>query len=78
VEYAQRRCRGWLGLDCPSVGAAIWMMRALVASNVLARREGTVLYVPINPDTDPRGETVAEAVAKAHACATIRGVIRNS
>ena len=33
------------------------MMRALVASNVLARREGTVLFVPVNPSIDPRGRS---------------------
>jgi hypothetical protein len=49
-------------------------MRALVASNVLARREGTVLYVPVNPDGDPGGETVAIAVAKARAFAALRSV----
>ena len=42
------------------------MMRALVASNVLSRREGTVLFVPVNPSTDPRGTMVADAVARTH------------
>jgi hypothetical protein len=49
---------GWLGVDCTSAGAAIWMMRALVASNVLARREATVLFVPVNPAADPDGTSV--------------------
>ena len=31
------------------------MMRALVASNVLSRREGTTLFVPVNSVTDPTG-----------------------
>ena len=50
--------RGWRGVECESVPAAIGMMRALVASNVLARREGTVLFVPVNPETDPGGHRV--------------------
>jgi hypothetical protein len=31
------------------------MMRLLVASNVLTRREGTALFVPVNSATDPEG-----------------------
>jgi len=65
---------GWLGLACPSVRAAIHMMRALVACNVLARREGTVLYVPANGVTDPDGHTVAGAVARVHRLAAARGI----
>jgi len=68
------RYAGWLGLACPSVRAAIWMMRALVASNVLARREETVLFVPVNPAADPGGARVAAAVARVHRFATARGV----
>jgi len=65
---------GWLGVECPSVGLGVWMMRALVASNVLARREGTVLFVPVNPSTDPRGTFVADAVLRTHQCASARGI----
>src|SRR4030095_5049020 len=54
---------GWLGIQCPSVRAAVWMMRALVAQNVLSRREGLVLFVPVNAARDPRGVLVAAAVA---------------
>ena len=57
---------GWLGLACTSVRAAIQMMRGLVACNVLARREGTVLYVPANGTTDPDGRAVAAAVVRVH------------
>jgi hypothetical protein len=66
---------GWLGLECPSVRAAVWMMRTLVATNVLSRREGTVLFVPVNPASDPDGETVAAAVARIHGFATARGIL---
>ncbi|MDO8794765.1 MAG: hypothetical protein Q7J25_09110 [Vicinamibacterales bacterium] len=58
------RYRGWLGLECGQVGRAVWMMRALVTENVLARREGTVLFVPINPRQDPDGRTVIAAVTR--------------
>lgn len=64
---------GWLGVACPSVRTAIRMMRALVACNVLSRREGTVLYVPVNGVTDPEGRTVAAAVARVHRLAAAPG-----
>jgi len=61
---------GWLGLTCPSVGAAVWTMRGLVASNVLARREGTALFVPVNPELDPGGDIVMNALTRMHRFAT--------
>jgi len=66
---------GWRGLECSHVSTAIWMMRALVANNnVLARREGTTLYVPVNPDLDPMGELATRAVNEVRELATWRGV----
>ena len=65
---------GWLGLECPSVRAAIWMMRALVVSNVLSRREDKVLYVPLNPILDPEGDRLAGAVAQVHHLSVTRGL----
>src|SRR5262245_58231046 len=49
------RYMGWLGVECPTIRAGIWMMRALVASNVLSRREGALLFVAINGLQDPGG-----------------------
>ena len=69
-EYA-----GWLGVNCQSVRAAIWMMRAMVASNVLSRREETVLFVPVNPKNDPDGERVAQSLARVHEFALARNVL---
>ena len=66
---------GWLGLECPSVRAAVWMMRAVVAGNILSRREGTVLFVPVNPQSDPAGDGVVKAVATVHRLAGARGVL---
>jgi len=65
---------GWMGLECPSVKFAVWMMRALVASNVLSRREGTTLFVPVNPSIDPRGTIVAGAVECVYRSASARGL----
>jgi len=74
LQPSPQRYPGWLGLECPSVRFAVWMMRALVASNVLARREDTVLFVPVSPSTDPRGTFVTDAVVRTHQCASARGI----
>lgn len=74
LGVASHRYAGWLGVECPSVRVAVWMMRALVASNVLSRREGTVLFVPVNAATDPGGTIVSGAVARVYRCASARGV----
>jgi sirohydrochlorin cobaltochelatase len=65
---------GWRAVDCAGIKAAVWMMRAMVAYNVLARREGTLLLVPNNSATDPNGVIVARTVMMAHRLATIRGI----
>jgi hypothetical protein len=69
LRRSNHQYAGWLGVECGSVRAAVWMMRALVASNVLSRREGTVLFVPLNAEADPRGAIVSSAVVHVHRCA---------
>jgi sirohydrochlorin cobaltochelatase len=66
---------GWLGLEYPSVHAAVWMMRALVVHNVLSRREGGVVFVPVNPADDPGGDRVVETLAHVHTLAQLRRVL---
>ena len=75
LRATSHRYVGWLGVECPSVHRAVWMMRALVASNILARREGTTLFVPVNPASDPDGEIVANAVIRTNELASARGVL---
>jgi hypothetical protein len=66
--------RAWLGLECPTVGAAIWLMRALVVGNLVSRREECTLYVPLNPALDPEGARVAAEVGKVYRLARERGL----
>jgi sirohydrochlorin cobaltochelatase len=75
LHASSHRYAGWLGLECPSVGAAVWMMRAMVVSNVLARREGTVLFVPVNPASDPEGDGVIQTVVRIHELAAAKGAL---
>ncbi|MGE0705405.1 MAG: hypothetical protein AB7F99_00185 [Vicinamibacterales bacterium] len=74
LSPSSRRYAGWVGVECRSVRAAIWMMRGLVATNVLARREGTALFVPVNRALDPGGAVVARTTGQIHRLATVAGV----
>lgn len=65
---------GWLGVDWESVRRAIWMMRILVAGNVLCRREDNSIYVPVNPSTDRTGDRIARLIAHTHRLAMTHGV----
>ena len=69
---------GWLGIECPSVRGAVWMMRALVADNVLARREGITLFVPLGAAGAADDARVVDAVVEAHRLAAVRGVHESS
>lgn len=72
IGAADHRYQGWMGLATSSVPAAVWMMRALVASNVLARREGQTLFVPVNAAVDRSGEMLAPRVALVYRLAMRR------
>lgn len=65
---------GWLGLECNGISAAIWMMRVLVISNVLARREGSVVLVPLNRSSDPDGAAVVRVVSRSFRLAVARNI----
>jgi hypothetical protein len=73
LRPSDRRYPGWLGLECPSVRAAVWLMRALVVSNVLARREGTTLFVPVDPQHDEN--RLVDTFALLHGLAAVRGAL---
>jgi hypothetical protein len=75
LRTSNRRCRGWLGVECASIHVAIWMMRAIVTANVLSRREDTVLFVPINPRQDSQGERVLDALVRTYRLAMLKGVV---
>ena len=66
LRAADRRYAGWLGVKCSAAAAAIAMMRLLVAGNVLARREETTLFVPVNAATDPGGDITVTSLARVH------------
>ncbi len=69
-----REYHGWLGIDRLNTRSAIWMMRVMVASNVLCRREGNFIYVPVNPSTDPTGDRIAALYIRAHRLAAAQAI----
>jgi len=63
LRVVDHRYESWMGLEVASVRAAVWMMRALVASNVLARREEQTLFVPVNATVDRAGAQLVPRLA---------------
>lgn len=72
---SDRSYGGCLGVVCPDVRSAIWMMRLMVASNLLSRREGTVVFLPVNPISDPAGDAVVRCVIQVHGFAVERSIL---
>lgn len=69
---SMHRRGAWLGIECATVRAAVWMMRMMVTVNVLSRREGTMLLVPVNPEIDPDGEVVVSSLDLVHRLSVAR------
>ncbi len=74
LPISSRRYSGWLGLECTSVRAAVWMMRVLAATNTLARRERAELFVPVNPAADPQGQVSLTSLRRVHQYAQSQSV----
>jgi len=65
---------GWLGLECGTEDAAVWMLRAVAVEDVLVRREESRLYVPVSldPALSNALDKTAAAVAQAHRLWTLK------
>jgi sirohydrochlorin cobaltochelatase len=57
---------GWVAVQCASSGMARWLAEAIVEENVLARSEGTQLFIPASAAYTLQGEikNVVTALAK--------------
>ena len=68
------RYAGWIGIDCPSVRTAIWLMRAMTVENILARREDTVLFLPAHPRfaSDGRVARLIETFERVHRLCAVK------
>ncbi len=59
------RYAGWLGVEAADEEDAVWLLRAVLAEGVLARREEHVLYLPVVVPSDGRSARAAEVFARA-------------
>jgi len=66
LRRAPQRHFGWLAIECTSARSAVWMIRALVVSNILSRREDTAVFLPVNLLTDPGGARVVQTFLRLH------------
>ena len=75
LRASPHQYKDWLGIELPTVPSAIWLMRALVATNVLSRREDKTLFLPIDLRLDPAGEIAAQSFTRLHKLATLRAIL---
>jgi sirohydrochlorin cobaltochelatase len=47
MPLSPRRYVGWVGIETGGEEDAVWLLRAVLVQQVLARREGKVLYLPV-------------------------------
>jgi hypothetical protein len=68
LETVRGNAIGWIGIRCASEEMAVWILRAVIVEDVLARRECDVVYVPVSMvDAPQRGRAkVVAAVSQAY------------
>ncbi|WP_254509512.1 hypothetical protein [Anatilimnocola floriformis] len=59
---------GWITLQCKLEATAAWLVRAIVAENVIARHDGAILYVPAGPNFRVEKEIKNVVVSVAKTC----------
>jgi len=57
---------GWIGLQCDNEEMALWLLRAIIVENIMARRENETLYFPVGPAfrVDKEVKNIVTVVAK--------------
>jgi sirohydrochlorin cobaltochelatase len=68
LEASAASSPAWIGVKCASEEMAVWMQRAIIVEDVLARREDDVVCVPVSLNQPPRPghEKVVATVAEAN------------
>ncbi|WP_406696593.1 hypothetical protein V5E97_36975 [Singulisphaera sp. Ch08] len=66
LPLSSRRYVGWVGVELRDEEETVWLLRAVLVEQVLARREERTLYLPVGatPSAD-QAERVAEAFCRA-------------
>jgi hypothetical protein len=78
LQMTEANSYGWLGVACPDVRSAVWMMRILVGCNVLSRRQGNTLLIPVSANQSGDDAALVERVTAAVGWARMRGVLNQS
>ena len=66
ISTTPRRYPGWVGVQMANDEEAVWIFRAVLADQVLVRREGRVLYFPVGTHRNPPQATrVGQAFGQA-------------
>ncbi len=61
-----RKYTGWVGIETPEEQDAVWILRAVLVDQVLARREENILYLPVHAEPDPaKNARVIETISYA-------------
>ena len=74
LEAGRLNYSGWCGVSLADEATAVWLMRALIVNHVLARREESVLFLPIDPASG-RGEQVTHVLASLLRLNTARRLV---
>jgi sirohydrochlorin cobaltochelatase len=56
----------WLGFDCGDLSRAVQRMRVFAVKNTIVRREGTIVYLPLNPVLDSSGDRIVQHIEAAN------------
>jgi hypothetical protein len=75
LEASERGSGGWVGVLCPDVSSALWMMRRMVASNTLSRREERTVFLPADRANEPGAAVTVERMVRIHQLAKERGLL---
>jgi len=66
TTVSSQRYAGWVGVETPDEGEAVWLLRAVLVERVLVRREGATLYLPVGGTSNGgRADEVVRAFARA-------------
>jgi sirohydrochlorin cobaltochelatase len=68
LPVSPQRQPGWIGLECDAAATASWLVRAIVAENVIARHEDATLFVPAGPNFRVEKEIKNVVVCAAKTC----------
>lgn len=68
LPLSEQKEAGWIGIQCLDDAMASWLVQAIVAENVYARCDGSLLFVPAGPHFRAEKEIKNVVVSVAKSC----------